>query len=436
MELKRILANDTKSATDRAMALYGRDVLIISNHTVDGQTELVVALDIGEQSMDSTVSAPLAYTQSASAQTPSSNFMDHLAQAQGRAPVSQEGAGGRKEPVLAKVDDERDYLRSREIMDMIRDELASLRREISLSQKTLGWQSSLNLSPEVEDLLGSFTRAGMPTGLRTLLLDTVKDMRSEHEALLAVRSQLEQIARRPSIALPMAGIHLLAGPSGSGKSMMVMRLANHAAAQMGHDKVAIVSYCDERVGAWAHTQTMAAQVGVECFRADTSVELSTVLDALAGRRLVLIDTAGAHMPERITEIQSACPACEAHAVVSADASSATLRRTLRTSGIRWNSLMVSKLDESIQPWPLVEFLCDNFLSLSAASDGPQLGALKRDLGTGALVEMAVAQLSRVPESVAPLASIQMAKPISIKLQPPSPRLFASASPRGLRGPFN
>ena len=46
MELKRILANDTKSATERAMALYGRNVLVISNHSVGGQTELVVALDI------------------------------------------------------------------------------------------------------------------------------------------------------------------------------------------------------------------------------------------------------------------------------------------------------------------------------------------------------------------------------------------------------
>lgn len=48
MELKRILANDTKSATEKAMALYGRNVLVISNHSIGGQTELVVAIDIEE----------------------------------------------------------------------------------------------------------------------------------------------------------------------------------------------------------------------------------------------------------------------------------------------------------------------------------------------------------------------------------------------------
>jgi hypothetical protein len=95
--------------------------------------------------------------------------------------------------------------------------------------------------------------------------------------------------------------------------------------------------------------------------------------------------------------------------------------------------MVSKLDESVQPWPLVEFLCDNFLSLSAASDGPQVNALKCDLNTSALVLMAVAKLSRIPESV---TANTAPKSLPYKLQPPSPRLAMPASPRGLRGPFN
>lgn len=429
MELKRILANDTKSATERAMALYGRNVLVISNHTVGGQTELVVALDIDEQSLDSTV-APALQTFATSELGGSKGFSQHFAQAQ--SPNTGATTAGHA-VALTKPDEERDYLRSREIMDMIRDEIAGLRREISLSQKTAGWQSSLNLAAEVEDLMSSFTQAGMPTGLRTLLLDTVKDMRSEHEALAAVRDQLEEIARRPSVAIPQSGVHLIAGPSGSGKTMMAVRLASRAAAQMGADKVAVVSYQDDRIGAWQHTQALAAQSGVECFRADTPAALAAVVGRLGGRSLVLIDTPGSQMAQHVTEIQTAFPACETHAVLAADASSATLRRVLRSSGIRWDSLMVSKLDESVQPWPLVEFLCDNFLSLSAASDGPQVNALKCDLNTSALVLMAVAKLSRIPESV---TANTAPKSLPYKLQPPSPRLAMPASPRGLRGPFN
>lgn len=434
MELKRILAHDTKSATDKAMALYGRNVLVISNHTVGGQTELVVAIDIEESP------EPVAVSKPSEAAT---DFKRHFAQAQtqpkGPAQAAKAPAPGPALPLVQRKAPTGEDFASREMMDLIREELAALRREFQQTQQAPAWNHSQQMSPEVEELIASFTRAGMPGGLRTLLLDTVKDMRSEHEALMAVRSQLEQVSHRPSMELPQTGIHLVAGPSGSGKTTMVVRLAREAAAQQAAAKVAIISYRDERVGAWAQTQALANQAGIECFRADSGAALSALLAQLAGRSLILIDTCGTHMPERVMEIQAVCPTCSTHALVAADASTATLRRALRSSGIRWNSLMVSKLDESVQPWPLVEFLCDNFLPLSAASDGAQLGALRRDLSAASLVEMALAQLSRAPETIGPItaiAPIQVSKPLSVKLPPPSPRLFSPASPRGMRGPFN
>ena len=45
MELKRILARDTRSANEKAMQLYGNDVLVISTQQVGDQTELIVAID-------------------------------------------------------------------------------------------------------------------------------------------------------------------------------------------------------------------------------------------------------------------------------------------------------------------------------------------------------------------------------------------------------
>ena len=434
MELKRILAHDTKSATEKAMALYGRNVLVISNHMVGGQTELVVAIDIEE------TAEPVATAKPSEAAT---DFKRHFAQAQtqpkGQAQAAKTPAPAQSLPLVQrKVPGIEDFA-SREMMDLIREELAALRREFQQTQQAPAWNHSHQMSPDVEELIASFTRAGMPGGLRTLLLDTVKDMRSEHEALMAVRNQLEQVSHRPSMDLPQTGIHLIAGPSGSGKTTMVVRLAREAASQQAAAKVVIISYRDERVGAWAQTQALANQAGIECFRADSGAALSALLAQLSGRGLVLIDTCGTHMAERVMEIQAVCPTCSTHALVAADASTATLRRALRSSGVRWNSLMVSKLDESVQPWPLVEFLCDNFLPLSAASDGAQLGALRRDLSAASLVEMALAQLSRAPETIGPItaiAPIQVSKPLSVKLPPPSPRLFSPASPRGMRGPFN
>jgi len=51
MELKRILARDSRAANDKALQLYGPDVLVISSQRVDNQTELIVAIDTQEDAL-------------------------------------------------------------------------------------------------------------------------------------------------------------------------------------------------------------------------------------------------------------------------------------------------------------------------------------------------------------------------------------------------
>jgi flagellar biosynthesis protein FlhF len=521
MELKRILARDTRTATEQAIALYGPDVLVISNHQIDGQTELVVALDVqpepapaavvapaapafqrsfmraqqvtaaqveplvatelepvpekeSEKALDAAVEVPAVRLSSI---TPNFSSAPHPAAAipaapavpvallspQPAAPAQEESAATLKaaeveaaaaaeqsadtvstsaSPHAAELQAQaqaRDLQRSHELVDLVRGEIAALRREFRLSQQSSAWQSGLQLHPSLSVLVQALSEAQVPMALRALLMDALQDQNDPHQALAVWRSQLEHSLARPQQAMLSQGLHVLAGPSGSGKTMMCARLAQHASAQHGCERLALISYRDHRAGAWSQIQMLGSQLGIDCFRANDEDALRLLVGELGPRSLVLIDTCGTHMAERVMEIQAVCPTCSTHALVAADASSATLRRALRSAGIRWNSLMVSKLDESVQPWPLVEFLCDNFLPLSAASDGAQLGALRRDLSAASLVEMALAQLSRAPETIGPItaiAPILVSKPLAVKLPPPSPRLFSPASPRGMRGPFN
>ena len=456
MELKRILARDTKTANERAIALYGRNVLVISNHTVGGQTELVVAVDIDESSDQTTnpvVAAVAAGGKEPAAPAKSRDFAEVMSEVNRPQTAAPKEPATQRASVLAAAQSfdmqlsksaiqvqERDMLHGREIMDLIRDELASLRREFNLSQKTSGWQSGLNLAPEVQALMDSFTEAGMPASLRALLLDTVKDMRDEREALSAVRNQLEQALQRDPAAIPRHGVHVLAGPSGSGKSLMVAKLARLAAKRDGADHIAIVSYKDLRVGAWSQVQLLAEHIGVDAFCVQDAAELPALFERLKGRHLILIDTPGSQTLERVAEVKNAFPQAQAHMVMSADASSATLNRAMRAGASRWDSLMVTKLDESVQPWPLVEFLCDNRLPLNAAGDGNQLGDLRRELEIRSLVEMAVAQLARTAgaASVEPIKAL--AQQPSVTPLPPAPspsaRLYAAVAPRGMLGAYN
>jgi flagellar biosynthesis protein FlhF len=124
----------------------------------------------------------------------------------------------------------------------------------------------------------------------------------------------------------------------------------------GAEYVAVVSYHDMRAGAWSQTQMLCAQLGVDCFRASSPETLQLLLNELSPRRLILIDTPGVQMIERLAEIVQICPEAGLHAVVPADSSGVSLTRIMSKSKLQWQSLMISKLDESHSPWPLIQFL--------------------------------------------------------------------------------
>ncbi len=410
MQLKRILARDSRSATDQAIALYGADVLIISNHQVNGQTELVVALDVpsaapadlrglGMVSAPSASTAALPRADLLQAKGGAANFLDALRQAE------KTNASDALEPSgesQAKAQDARDYLRGREIVDLVRDELASLRREFRLTQQTASWQQGLQLAEPVRSLAHVIGEAPMPQALRALMLDTLQDHATEEAALSAFKSVLEHTLARPDAALPTQGVHVMAGPSGAGKSSMAARLARHAEQMHGAAQVALISYHDVRAGAWSQMQMLAAQLGVDCFRASDAATLALLLNELTPRRLVLIDTPGVQMAERLAEVRSVHAAAQFHAVVPADASSATLSRLLLAGAEKsgsaahlqhWDSLLVSKLDECTQPWPLLHFLSNNPLVLAGGSDGGSASDLLQASPVQRLVTLGLDQLA-------------------------------------------
>lgn len=511
MELKRILARDTRSATEQAIALYGPDVLVISNHQVDGQTELVVALDVqpepapaavvapaapafqrsyveaqqmtapiapmvlepaAEKTMDIPLEAPLVRMSSitpnfasaplAAAAIPAApavpvallnplqvNAPTGLASpapaelvATAALPAAQAFAVARSfgsasmiesaaaatadgmpthqlnaevqamsstQPTTAELQAQaqaRDLQRSHELVDMVRGEIAALRREFRISQQSSAWQSGLQLHPSLGVLVNALNEAQVPMALRALLVDALQGQNDPHQALAVWRSQLEHSLARPQQAMPSQGLHVLAGPSGSGKTMMCARLAQHASALHGGERLALISYRDHRAGAWSQIQMLGAQLGIDCFRANDEDSLRLLVGELGPRSLVLIDTPGVQMSERLAEIKAVAPQAALHAVVSADASGAALRRVLVDAGVDWHSVMLSKLDETESPWALLQIFSDNDLKLSCASGGSRMNDLMSTFNLPQLIDLALAPL--LTQAVAPMASAAVA----------------------------
>jgi flagellar biosynthesis GTPase FlhF len=253
------------------------------------------------------------------------------------------------------------------------------------------------LPPAIAPLRDALNDAPIPVALRALLIDNIKDHNNMADAMGALSRQLAHSVEQEKAQTPVSGIHALAGPSGAGKSMMVARLAQHAAQLHGSEKVMVISFQDQRAGAWNQTQLLCAQSGVDSFRATNASTLKLLLDEHTDRQLILIDTAGVQMNERLAEIRAFNLNVQCHAVIPADASAANIRRVFDNADNVWASLMLSKLDESNQPWALLQFLTDKSLSVSVASHGDRTADLVQDVSLAGLVQCALDNLP-LPET--------------------------------------
>ena len=415
MELKRILDRDTRSATEKAMALFGPDVLIISNHRVEGQTELIVALDVAEaasedmfetesktQSQASSVAAAATSSlRTRISSTPSSvsnPFSDHLhqlLQAGSKMAQSAEAEPTSNASTEHLLTQGREQVRSQEIVSLVREELAALRQEFRLSQQTASWQMNQYWPAHIQPLVEAMTEAAIPTALRALLQEGLREQPTLDNALESIRTQLTHNLERPQEGFPNKGVHVMAGLSGSGKTLMVAKAAQQVAMHYGTEYVAVVSYHDMRAGAWSQTQMLCAQLGVDCFRAGSPETLKLLLDELSPRRMIVIDTPGVQMNERLAEILQVCPEAGLHAVVPADSSAVTLSRIMLKSQLPWQSLMISKLDEAHSPWPLIQFLIAEGAQcvVSAGGSSDKMSDGLKSSGLQKLINIAMNQLA-------------------------------------------
>jgi len=453
MELKRILARDSRSANEKAIQLYGNDVLIISSQRLDNQTELIVATDVASSASEapSGVQLPAHNPAQPRAHTPFVPFSQLLDEANARQdldvldeelPAQGADLGSQDEPVhefsiapqvqrrqaalsappAASLASAHESRRSLEIVEMLRMEVASLRKEFSLSRQMRPWQDGLGLSPAIQQLSLAMNEAGVPAALRALLTDSIQSLDSAQEAMQVMQNLLVTAMERSPCELLPSAAHALCGPSGSGKTSMVGRLAYAAAQKQGVERQAMVSFADHRPGAWAQMQLLASQSGVSCFRATDAAMLVTLLEDLQGKT-VWIDTCGADFGAQAELLRQHCPQVLRHAVLPVDATVTSVHKILDNSTASWSSLMLSKVDEAAQPWALVKGLTENRLPVSLMAGDSRICTPVQSFDPSHLVRLALAPLDAfqvkapVDEQPAPLTTARPKRAVKVKKSP-------------------
>lgn len=439
MELKRILARDSRSAHEQALARFGPDALVISTSQIDGQTELIVAIDL-EASDPYTLTAGA----SASEQVTGEATGESMAESQGFQPfkaamevvlrhqavMEKKGPATRPQTLLtppseatiaapaaplppraqAQAAPQTEAQRSREIVDLIRAEIADLRQEIQSVKSPALAPSRRRFSRAVQPIANAVRRSCGDSGLSAALLNLLTQAEDATEADVALRVGLTE--RLPgAAACPESGTHALIGSSGSGKTLLCAKLLARAARSTPTERMAWVTYGEARPGAWGQAQMLASLVGVELFRARDQSTLALVLDELSDRSFIVIDTPGSELALHAQAVAAVSDTIHRHLVIPAELSAASARRLSTLGPGPWQGVMLSKMDEVEQPWPLVDLLASlRGLNILAVNSCHRLSDPLQPYQPDKLLESALAFLSEsldatpLPPAMTPLES--------------------------------
>jgi len=423
MELQRILARDTRTAMEKVFSLYGEDAMVVANNKIKGQTEIIVAIDLVSQ-VKAAFSAESGQAAEVSEEASFGSLLDAQLFDPSTSDVVEEKASDeltfgslfeasaeqQAPPVDPLIDvplsavsnawngenyqeaAEREQLKAREIVDLVKQELSVMRNEFRIAQQKDSWTGTLAVAEEMRPLIEAFNETGMPLGLRGLIIDIINQSSSMIEALAGISTAISNGVEHIDLIDGMQGIHIIAGSSGAGKTLMAGRLAKQMAQAYEEDEVALVSFSDARIGAWTQTQLIGAQSGVEAFRAMSLDILTQLMAELSTRKLIIIDTSGVDVDAQIAALVGAFPQAQKHLVLAADASEASAKRHLTPNGIKWDSVMLSRLETQIHPWAVINALLNNSVPLSIAAEQPTISDNAIALNGISLAEKALSQL--------------------------------------------
>lgn len=378
MELQRILAKDSRTAMDQVNNLYGKDALVVSNKRAKGKTELIVAIDL-ETDSESVLKDLEVQGECQKLDSISDNLnFDQVMESKIFKTTNDSPSESAKTTLLGSspkltnrdIDfaaEDRERLKSREIVDLVKQELTAMRHEFKLSQRLEFWSDTHNVPEEVQPLIDALNRTGMPAPLQSLVSDIASQVDISSDIIGTIADSLAESLSHIEILDEMGGVHIFGGSAGSGKTLSMMKVAHQKANEYGAESLAIISFSDYRFGAWSQSQLLASQAGVDIYRANSLEVLDQLLLELDDRRLILIDTSSIGDTSSFNALIEHLPIAQKHLVLAADASEGSAMSYLSEPLKKWDSVIITKLENRTFPWSVVSALVNYKVPLSLVS---------------------------------------------------------------------
>lgn len=260
----------------------------------------------------------------------------------------------------------------------MRREVRVLRSLLEQQFASLAWDDLARRQPLHAAVLRDFeTMNFAPDVARALVARIPDNTQSRYSFGIATALLAKNMPVAENDLLQAGGTWALVGPTGAGKTTTVAKLAARFAALHGPDSVGLIGIDGYRIGAREQLRAHARLLGVRMRIAATPRDLGKALDAMDGRRLVLIDTAGLgqrdlRMAEQHALMASAPGRFRTLLVLPATAELAVLDEIARAHAtLRPVGCILTKVDESPGLAPALSAVMRAGLELHYMCDGQQ-----------------------------------------------------------------
>lgn len=258
-------------------------------------------------------------------------------------------------------------------------ELQAMKRLMEDRFNTLSWLGQARQNPLHSNLMLKLVRAGYSPSLARTLLEPLANetdpAAAVREIMLSLECMLGVSTDTPSL-VDEGGVFAMIGATGVGKTTTTAKLAAQCARLHGAHSVGLVTLDTHRAGAHEQLRAYGRSIGVVAHLAHDRAELKELLALLAGKKMVLVDTAGiAPRDTRRQELLGLLdlPSIKRVLVLNAGAHGDTLDEVataFQPAGT--NYAILSKTDEAAKTGPAIDTLIRHRLVLRGVADGQRV----------------------------------------------------------------
>jgi len=391
MNVKRFFSKSMQEALRMVREEFGPDAVILSNNRVDDGVEIVAALDYEEDATPETVEKTKTGSQPSPSQIARMHAERHLKlqKEMERAKRKIETARKKRSPAPAMQDTVKPLagVKARTEDSDNWDALSDMQAEIRELKGLIGAQTATDgmrgaaesgglVQRQVEEWLSSLC---LDRAVMRSLLNVVRNETGFEAARETIRQQLSSaMSVAPGEFIDQGGVVALVGPTGSGKTMTIGKLAARYVMKYGADSLALVTTDRYRIAAHEQLKVFGRILNVPVHVVDEENCLDDILNRLTDKKLVLIDTAGLMHSDSCWSEQLQELRMSAHRIRNYLVMSAVGQYQVMSSSYHYYKMVglagtiITKVDEAVSLGEVISFLVATRLQGAYFTDGQRV----------------------------------------------------------------